>query len=223
MGALVAVHAVEPRTGSMALRTLAGGRVWRPGDAGNDDPAAGPVRAAAGAQWGDVVSAVAPATASVAASADTPAPWAWPRTGSPPPRSSSRTAPSCGSATVNTSSYAEIRQLGGALADPHPDHPALSHLPGRFLVFAAGLALDEAAAAAAERDAARVVDALRPWASGKAHLNFVERPCDASTAFTVQAWERLQRLRAAYDPHGVLQATHPVTVPTESRNSRALR
>jgi hypothetical protein len=103
---------------------------------------------------------------------------------------------------------AEIRQLGGALAEPRPEHAALSHLPGRFLVFAVGLAADPATAAATERDVARVVDALQPWANGTAYLNFVERPWDASTGFTDEAWARLRRLRAAYDPHGVLRSVH---------------
>jgi FAD/FMN-containing dehydrogenase len=103
---------------------------------------------------------------------------------------------------------AEIRQLGGALAEPRCEHAALSHLPGRFLVFAVGLAVDAAAAAATERDVARVVDALQPWANGKAYLNFAERARDASTGFTDQTWARLRRLRATYDPHGVLHPVH---------------
>ncbi|MBL8928077.1 MAG: FAD-binding oxidoreductase [Pseudonocardia sp.] len=103
---------------------------------------------------------------------------------------------------------AEIRQLGGALADPHPERAALSRLSGRFLLFAAGLAVDDAAAAAVERDVARVVAAVQPWGTGRTYLNFVERPSDTATAFTAQAWARLQRLRATYDPRGVLHTPH---------------
>ena len=57
---------------------------------------------------------------------------------------------------------AELRQLGGALADPHPEHAVLSHLPGRFLAVAAGLALDPAMAAAASHATSRVTAAVRP-------------------------------------------------------------
>ncbi len=112
---------------------------------------------------------------------------------------------------------AEIRQLGGALADPRPEHAALSHLPGRFLVFAVGLAVDEAAAAATTRDVARVVDALQPWANGKAYLNFVERPWDASTGYSTEAAARLRQLRATHDPRGVLHPVHDVAQPVSAR------
>lgn len=105
---------------------------------------------------------------------------------------------------------AELRQLGGAVADPRPEHAALSELRGRFLAFAVGVAPDDAAAAATERDAARVVAALRPWASDSAYLNFVEHPTDTASGFTADAWTRLRELRATYDPHGVLRSAHPV-------------
>ncbi len=82
------------------------------------DPAARRVRAGAGALWDDVVTAVAPHGLTVlhgsspdvgvagytlgGASAGTPAPWAWPPTGSPPPRWCSPTTGSCTPATPST-------------------------------------------------------------------------------------------------------------------------
>lgn len=55
--------------------------------------------------------------------------------------------------------------------------------------------------------------AVQPWADGSAYFNGVERPFDTSTAFTPQAWARLQRLRAAYDSHGVLHTPHAAPRP----------
>lgn len=118
-----------------------------------------------------------------------------------------------GPGSGSTLLFAEIRQLGGALADPHPDRAVLSRLAGRFLVAAAGLALDPATTAAARRDIARVVAAVHPWADRSAYYNGVERPFDTSTAFTPEAWARLQRLRATYDPRGVLRTPHAPSRP----------
>ena len=67
----------------------------------------------------------------------------------------------------NSLLIAEIRQLGGALADPHPERAALSHLSGRFVVYTVGLALDAAVTTAAERDSARVLGAMASWADGR--------------------------------------------------------
>lgn len=50
--------------------------------------------------------------------------------------------------------------------------------------------------------------AVRPCATGSAYLNTVERPLDTFTAFTAEAWARLQRLRVTYDPRGVLHTAH---------------
>lgn len=103
---------------------------------------------------------------------------------------------------------------------PLPIIPA--ELRARRLVMIDGLptdavaafpAVDGTAAAVAERDVARVMAALHPWANGKTYLNFVERPFDTSTAFTLEAWARLQRLRATYDPRGVLHTFHAAPAP----------
>ena len=106
---------------------------------------------------------------------------------------------------------AELRQIGGALAEPHPERAALSHLPGQFALFAVGVTVDEAAGAAVFRDTARLVAAVAPWANGTTYLNFVERPGHTAAAYTAQAWARLQHLRAVVDPHGVLDPVHPVS------------
>ncbi|TNM70291.1 FAD-binding oxidoreductase [Streptomyces sp. NP160] len=105
---------------------------------------------------------------------------------------------------------AEVRQLGGRLADPSPD-AALSHLRGAFLVFGGGLALDDEVRRAGHASATRLVEAVAPWASGAAYPNFVEEPADAARAHTPRAWRRLQALRERYDAAGLVAAAHPVT------------
>lgn len=108
---------------------------------------------------------------------------------------------------------AELRQIGGVLAEPQPDRAAQSHLPGRFVLFAVGVTPDDAAGAAVFRDSARLVADLAPWTTGGTYLNFAERPGHTAGAYTAQAWERLRDLHAAVDPDGVLNPAHPVTRP----------
>lgn len=64
------------------------------------------------------------------------------------------------------------------------------------------------------------IAALAPWANGRAQPDFAERTFDTATAFTPQAWDRLRRLRAAYDPRGMLRAVHPVPGPAAGTEER---
>jgi FAD/FMN-containing dehydrogenase len=74
--------------------------------------------------------------------------------------------------------FAELRQLGGALARVPEGAGAIGSFDGDYLYFCAGLVMSpemgEAVAAAGER----AVAALAPYATGSAYLNFVEQPTD---------------------------------------------
>jgi FAD/FMN-containing dehydrogenase len=104
---------------------------------------------------------------------------------------------------------AELRQLGGALARPHPGAGALPQLDGRFAFFAGTLAFDPETGARGRADARRSVDALAPWSRGHC-LNLTEEPVDVSTCYRPDAWERLCAIRSAVDPGGVFVANHAV-------------
>jgi FAD/FMN-containing dehydrogenase len=104
----------------------------------------------------------------------------------------------------------ELRQLGGALGRPDPDGGALSHLDGRFALFAVGIPMDAAMGAAVAAHADRLVRALAPWGRGRAYLNFSERPVDAGDAFDAAALARLRALRASADPADLMHANHVV-------------
>jgi len=104
--------------------------------------------------------------------------------------------------------FAELRQLGGALAARHDG--ALDRLDAAYALFAVAAAptpeLDAAGSAAAEA----VVAALSPWASPRTFLNFAEHTIDVSTAFDAESWARLGRVRRSIDPTGIWTAAHPV-------------
>ena len=112
----------------------------------------------------------------------------------------------------------ELRQLGGALA--RPADSAVSFIDGQFVLFACTMAPTPELHAQGEADAQRVVEAMSPWANGRQYLNFVEEAHDASDGYTPENWARLQAVRAAVDPAGVLKANHQVPsvrIPAQRR------
>jgi FAD/FMN-containing dehydrogenase len=105
---------------------------------------------------------------------------------------------------------AEIRHLGGALGRPHPGGGALSHVDAGYMMVAVGVAEEAEEIERNERQAAAVAAALAPWGSGRSYLNLTERPADTATAYTADAYRRLQAVRARVDPHGLLRANHEI-------------
>jgi len=102
---------------------------------------------------------------------------------------------------------AEIRALGGALAGPAVSN-AVAGRDAAFSVFTVGvLALPVADVVPGALE--RVVDAMRPWSTGGALVNFAGGPEGAPASRVAAAWtpeqrRRLLATRAAYDPAGVL-------------------
>jgi hypothetical protein len=98
----------------------------------------------------------------------------------------------------------ELRQLGGAYA-LEGDHPsAFAHRSAAYSLLAVGIA----GVPGVEEHAEHLVDALRPWDTGRVWPNFVS-PHDAATArraYDPATLARLTEITATYDPHGVLQA-----------------
>jgi FAD/FMN-containing dehydrogenase len=103
---------------------------------------------------------------------------------------------------------AEIRQLGGALGAPPPGAGARGHLEGQFLLF--GVGIPGAPAPATELNAFldQYLGAMRPWATGTRFLSFAERTSSLRTCVPDTVLTRLQRIRAAVDPDGMLVASH---------------
>jgi hypothetical protein len=103
---------------------------------------------------------------------------------------------------------AEIRQLGGALSSPPPGAGARGHLEGRFLLFGVGVPGAPAPAAELEAYLDHYLAAMRPWATGTRFLSFAERTRSLRTCVPDSVLARLQRIRAAADPTGMLVASH---------------
>ena len=104
----------------------------------------------------------------------------------------------------------ELRHLGGALGRPEPEAGALSHIDAEYAMFAVGMAMDEQMGAAVKAHLSVVKDALAPWDAGREYLNFAERATDVSRLFNGDAYGRLQKVKAEYDPGDMFRANHAV-------------
>jgi FAD/FMN-containing dehydrogenase len=105
---------------------------------------------------------------------------------------------------------AELRHLGGALARSAPHHGARATMDGSYLMFGGGLVMGPESAPVVHADAARLSDAMAPYDSGRAYLNFVEERIDTSRAFDAESWRRLRQVKADVDPDGLFLANHEI-------------
>jgi FAD/FMN-containing dehydrogenase len=109
--------------------------------------------------------------------------------------------------------FAELRQLGGALAQRPERHGALPKLDGAFLAVLGAVAPDEPSATAAIAHASAVTAALDRWSAGRPYLNAAQAfagPTDVRAAYDEAAYRRLAALRARLDPAGLLRPGHPI-------------
>jgi FAD/FMN-containing dehydrogenase len=103
----------------------------------------------------------------------------------------------------------ELRHLEGALGRSGEDHGARDRLPGSLVMFAVGMAFDAAAAQALEERVGQLEDVLAPYSAGH-YANFVETQFAFAETFGAERWERLQRVKAEYDPQGAMRANHAI-------------
>jgi hypothetical protein len=111
----------------------------------------------------------------------------------------------------------ELRALGGALTEAPPGAGALATLDHAFLTLGVGMVMgpDVAPVINAQLDA--VCSALEPWHSDVRYANFVDVPTDTSTFYRPDTFERLQEIKAHYDPGDLFRASHPIPCPTAAR------
>lgn len=103
----------------------------------------------------------------------------------------------------------ELRHTGGAVAREQPHHGAAGALPGTLSLFAVGIPAHPAATIAVAEQLEQVTAVLDPYEVGLA-LNHVEQPVPTRGVYPPQTYRRLQAVKAAYDPHELFQANHPV-------------
>jgi FAD/FMN-containing dehydrogenase len=107
----------------------------------------------------------------------------------------------------------ELRMLGGALSEAPPDAGAIARMDQTFLTLGVGMIMDPAMAPTINADLERVCDALEPWDSGVKYANFVDVPIDTRTCYPPETFERLQEIKAEYDPDDLFRANHAIPCP----------
>ncbi|MCW2621406.1 MAG: putative oxidoreductase [Frankiales bacterium] len=102
---------------------------------------------------------------------------------------------------------AELRQLGGALGRPAERSSAMDRVEGAFLAVGIGVDPDPASWARQRADAARMMHALRPWATGQLYAAMNDDRAGATSGWPADTVSRLATVRAAADPGGLF--VHP--------------
>jgi FAD/FMN-containing dehydrogenase len=105
-----------------------------------------------------------------------------------------------------------LQPLGGAFARVPAGATPLGRRDAPWAWQAGAAWFDPAADAAVEAWAAGFQEALAPWSGGESFPNFipVQDPARLRAAYGDAAWARLQAIRAAWDPDGVLGAGHAI-------------
>ncbi|MGZ8694227.1 MAG: FAD-binding oxidoreductase [Gaiellaceae bacterium] len=104
----------------------------------------------------------------------------------------------------------EIRQLGGALAQPSPDHGAVGALNAEFAHFSLGLPMTPEMGSAIRSDLRRVLDVFEPADAGRTYFNFSGHGIEPSALFPPETLRRLQAVKRDVDPDDLFLACHPV-------------
>lgn len=104
----------------------------------------------------------------------------------------------------------DLRHLGGALGRPDARGGAVDHLPGRFLLFAVGIAPMPEVAALVRTQVDSLVEELQPWGAALEYQNFRERAVAPGRLYPTAQLERLRAVCDTVDPGRVLVANHPV-------------
>jgi hypothetical protein len=106
--------------------------------------------------------------------------------------------------------HLELRHLGGALAESSPAHGAADSVDGAFLAFGLGMPTSPQLSEAIGDALVRVKEQLAPWASDTTVLNFAEQQPGTRASFPASTAGRLNAVKQAYDPDGILVANHAV-------------
>ena len=104
----------------------------------------------------------------------------------------------------------ELRLLGGALTQATPDAGAIAGLDHAFVTLAIGMVMNPDMGAAVNRHQDAVAKALERWDSGVKFANFVDVPTDPRMCYPSETFDRLQQVKARYDPDDLFRAAPPI-------------
>ena len=100
---------------------------------------------------------------------------------------------------------AEVRHLGGMLAQDPPDAGAIGCCAEPYLLESLGLAVTPGTDEAVRHAQQALSAALEPWTTGMTLPGFAEPPQDtADRVYPPATRDQLRRLKDRYDPNGVI-------------------
>jgi hypothetical protein len=105
---------------------------------------------------------------------------------------------------------AELRHLGGALGTAPEGHGALARFAGEYVVYSVGIPVTPELAAAIPMRIAAIREALAPWDTGSASLNFTDETVDPARFYGADAYARLRRIKAEVDPERRFRGNHAI-------------
>jgi FAD binding domain len=107
---------------------------------------------------------------------------------------------------------AQLRHLGGALAHDPPGGGAIGRRDAAYLLELLGMAPTVQADETVRDHQHAVTSALAPWTTGTILPGFADQPADtAERAYPAATRNRLRRVKARYDPGGVLLPSFPLS------------
>jgi FAD binding domain/Berberine and berberine like len=110
----------------------------------------------------------------------------------------------------------EIRQLGGALGEPRPQHAVLASVAGDFALYAVGFAMTPELGGACTTHVGALSEALSPWTAPQMFANFAETRRDPASFWGEAAFARLRGLKTSLDPEDVFRSNHPILPSTRA-------
>ena len=107
---------------------------------------------------------------------------------------------------------AELRQCGGALAEPAEGAGALSHLDAEYVFCGIGMPMSPEMGEAINQHMDTVRNALEPWSTAESLLQLRGPPHRPRGDLRPQTLERLRDVKRRYDPDGLISANHNITL-----------
>ena len=104
----------------------------------------------------------------------------------------------------------EIRHLGGALSREAVGGGAQPRTDAKYAMFAAGFAPTPEQSDVLRASVRALKDALSAWHAPYDYYNFVETPAEAGVVLPPASYQRLQQIKATYDPDQTIISAHPV-------------
>jgi hypothetical protein len=127
-----------------------------------------------------------------------------------PPEASETYVELAGPGTTTPLLFLELRQLGGALLRRSADHGAADANEGAFGCYGVGMPISAEVQQAITASLAEVKARMAQWASPKSQLNFAETQPGTRGSFPDATADRLARIKADYDPDGLIVGNHAV-------------